>query len=301
MAQHVLITGASGYVGRHLINSLSQANIRVRGFARSAKPAGLPGVEWQQGDVRHLADLQQAMQGCSSVVHLACLPLGLSFQDPINDFQVNALGTLNVLHAAQATGVKRVVYTSTAQVYGSTERLPMTEDDLPQPTSPYAASKLCGEHLCITFARCYGLNTMILRLFNVYGSALGGNERSTVETVFLRRVSQGLPPLIKGDPTQGRDFIHINDVVRSIRLALDKAGAGVVINIGTGQMTTLLELAELIIKLAGGAKLKPLVEDQEAQPIRIQADIHRAKERLGFQAEITLASGLSHMLERELS
>ncbi len=299
MTQRILITGASGYIGRHLIYLLNQENVEIRAFARSPKPAGLAGIEWQQGDIRHLARVQEAMQGCTSMVHLACLPLGPSFQNPLNDFQVNVLGTLNVLSAAQAAGVRQVIYTSTAQVYGFTERLPMAEDHLPQPASPYAASKLCGEHLCTIFARCYGLNTMILRLFNVYGLALDGSVRNTVESLFLRRVRQGLPPIIKGDPTQGRDFIHASDVIRAIRLALDKVGEGTVINIGTGQMTTLIELAELVIKLVG-AKLKPVVESQAGQPLRFQADVRRAKERLGFQVEITLASGLGQMIRAEL-
>lgn len=296
--QRILITGASGYIGRHLINSLSQENIRIRVFTRRSKPVDLADIEWQQGDVCHLGSVQEAVQGCTSAVHLACLPLGLSFQNPLSDFQVNALGTLNVLYAARAAGVKQVIYASTAQVYGFTERLPMAEDDLPQPASPYAASKLCGEYLCTTFARCYGLNTTILRLFNVYGPALDGSERNTVESLFVQRVRQGLPPIIKGDPNQGRDFIHVHDVVCAIRLALDKTGNGI-INIGTGQMTTLVELAELIIKLTG-AKLKPLIESQEVQPLRIQADTRKAKERLGFQAEITLTSGLNQMIKPEL-
>jgi UDP-glucose 4-epimerase len=296
LEQRVLITGASGYVGQHLIKALSQANIPVRGFARSLRPANLSGVEWRQGDVRHLAEVQQAMQGCTSVVHLACLPLGLSFQEPEADFQVNALGTLNILQAAQATEVKRIVYTSTAQVYGFTEHLPITEDAPTQPTSPYAASKLCGEILCSTFARCYGLDTIILRLFNVYGPALDNRERSTVETLFLQRVRQGLPPIIKGNPDQGRDFIHVNDVVRAIRLALNKSNAGIVVNIGTGVMTTLLELARLAIKLVG-TNLTPIIEETDTPFLSLQADTHKAKEILRFNAAISLSVGLADVLK----
>lgn len=298
--RRILVTGASGYIGQHLVAALAHDNITVRGFARSAKPVSLPDIEWHQGDVCLLTDVQQAIQGCTSVVHLACRSLAFSFQEPVSDFQVNALGTLNVLQAARLTEVRRVIYISTAQVYGFTEQLPMREDDLPQPASPYATSKLCGEHLCSTFTRCYGLDTVSLRLFNVYGPSLDGSERNTVEALFLRRVLQGLPPVIKGNPSQGRDFIHITDVIGAICLALDKVSGGIVLNVGTGKMTTLLELAELTISLLG-AKLKPLIESQKTSSLRIQADIWKAKEVLGFQADIALSEGLSQMLKLELS
>lgn len=296
--QHVLVTGASGYIGQHLIGSLLIDDIAVRGFSRGPRPVVLSAFEWQQGDVRRLADVQQAVQGCDAVVHLACLPLGQSLQDPLSDFHVNALGTLSVLHAARIAGLRQVVYTSTAQVYGYPECLPVGEKDAIQPASPYAASKLCGEILCTTFARCYGLGTVVLRLFNVYGTPVDGAERPTVEAIFVRRVAQGLPPIIKGNPEEGRDFIHVSDVVRAIRLALDMEGTGEVINVGTGVMTTLLELARLIIAISG-AKISPVVERTDVRPMRIQADVRRARRVLGFQTEISLLEGLSQMLALE--
>ncbi|MDH4136376.1 MAG: NAD-dependent epimerase/dehydratase family protein [Anaerolineae bacterium] len=296
--QRVLVTGASGYIGQHLIESLLIDDIAVRGFSRGPRPVGLSAIEWQQGDVRRLADVQQALQDCDAVVHLACLPLGQSLQDPLSDFHVNALGTLSVLNAARIAGLCQVVYTSTAQVYGYPERLPVGEKDATQPASPYAASKLCGEILCTTFARCYGLGTVVLRLFNVYGTPVDGSEQPTVEAIFLRRVAQGLPPIIKGNPKEGRDFIHVSDVVRAIRLALDMEGTGEVINVGTGVMTTLRELARLIIAISG-AKTSPVVERTDGRPMRIQADVCRARQVLGFQTEISLLEGLSQMLALE--
>ncbi len=295
--QRVLVTGASGYIGQHLVESLLKDDAAVRGFSRGPRPVGLSAVEWQQGDVRRLADVQQAVQGCDAVVHLACLPLSQSLQDPLSDFHVNALGTFNVLYAARIAGLRQVVYTSTAQVYGFVEHLPVAEEDLTQPASPYAASKLCGEVLCTTFARCYGLGTVVLRLFNVYGTSVDGSERPTVEAVFVRRVAQGLPPVIKGDPEEGRDFIHVSDVVRAIRLALDIGVTGELINVGSGVMTTLLELARLVIAISG-AQVSPAVERTDVRPMRIQGDVRRARQVLGFQVEISLFAGLSHMLEQ---
>jgi UDP-glucose 4-epimerase len=298
--QRVLVTGASGYIGQHLVRALLKDNVAVRGFSRGPRPGGRSAIEWRQGDVLRLADVEQAVQDCDAIVHLACLPLGQSWQDPLSDFHVNALGTLNVLSAAHAAGVRQVVYTSTAQVYGFVEHLPVAEEDPTQPASPYAASKLCGEVLCTTFTRCYGLGTVVLRLFNVYGTPVDGSERGTVEAVFVRRVAQGLPPIIKGAPEEGRDFVHVSDVVRAIRLALEIEGTGEIINVGTGVITTLLELARLVIAISG-VKMSPVVERTSVRPMRIQADVHKARQVLGFEAEIPLSEGVSQMLELERS
>jgi UDP-glucose 4-epimerase len=298
LEERILVTGASGYLGQHLITSLAQGNLTLRGFARSAKPNSLPAIEWLQGDIRHLHDVEQAMQECHGVVHLACSPLGLSFEDPVNDFQVNAQGTLNVLQAARTRGVHRVIYISTAQVYGFTDYLPISEETPTRPTSPYAASKLCGEILCTTFARCYGLHTTILRLFNVYGSSVDGSHRKTVETLFIQRVIQGLPPVIRGDSTQGRDFIHVSDVVRAIQLSLTTNEKGMIINIGTGVMTTLLELAELVIKLAG-SQLYPILESTDSPCLRLQADVSKARDVLNFRANVSLLEGLVNLMVGE--
>jgi UDP-glucose 4-epimerase len=297
--QRVLVTGASGYIGQHLVKSLLEEEVAVRGFARNPRPVGLSAFEWQRGDIRRLADVEQAVQDCDAVVHLACLPLDRSWQDPLSDFHVNALGTLNVLHAAQEASVRRVVYTSTAQVYGFVDHLPVTEETLAEPASPYAASKLCGEVLCTTFARCYGLKTVVLRLFNVYGTPVDGSERPTVEAIFVRRVARGLPPILKGNPEEARDFVHVKDVVRAIRLALYREVTRQVINVGTGVMTTLLELARLVIDISR-APISPVVEETRSiRPMRIQTDVHRVREVLGFEAEISLSEGLSQMFEQE--
>jgi UDP-glucose 4-epimerase len=300
LMQRVLVTGASGYIGQHLVQSLLKDGVAVRGFSRGPRPGRLSAIEWRQGDVRRLADVERAVQDCDAVVHLVCLPLDQSWQDPLSDFHVNALGTLNVLHAARAAGVRQVVYTSTAQVYGFVDHLSVAEEAPTQPASPYAASKLCGEVLCTTFTRCYGLGTVVLRLFNVYGTPVDGSERGTVEAVFTRRVAQGLPPVIKGNPEEGRDFIHTSDVMRAIRLALDAGVTGEVINVGTGVMTTLMELARLVIAISG-AKIRPVVERTDVCPMRIQADVHKARQVLGFEAEIPLSEGVSQMLKLERS
>jgi UDP-glucose 4-epimerase len=300
LVQRVLVTGASGYIGQHLVWSLLKDKVAIRGFSRGPRPVGLSAIEWRRGDVSRLSDVEEAVQDCDMVVHLAYLPLGQSWQNPLNDFHVNALGTLNLLYAARAAGVRHVVYTSTAQVYGFVDHLPVAEEAPTQPVSPYAASKLCGKVLCTTFTRCYRLGTVVLRLFNVYGTPVDGRERGTVETIFVRRVAQGLPLVIKGNVEEGRDFIHVSDVVRAIRLALDTGVTGEIINGGTGVMITLLELAKLVIAISG-AKMSPVVERENVCPMRIQADVRKARKVLGFEAESPSDKGLSHMLELERS
>jgi len=242
----ILVTGASGYIGCHLIAELLREDYAVRALVHKSRAIPMGGIESVKGDVCHLAELDQAVRGCNKVVHLACLSMNQSWNDPESDFNVNALGTFNMLKAAQGAGIKQFVYTSTAQVYGPRQNLPISEDDFIRPNSPYAASKLCGEVLCTTFARCYGFGTTVLRLFNVYGAPIDGHDRGTVESIFLERVSKGLAPIIKSLPEEGRDYIHIRDVVRAIRLALQAEAKGEIINIGTGTMTTLLRLAQLI-------------------------------------------------------
>ncbi|MBI4504029.1 MAG: NAD-dependent epimerase/dehydratase family protein [Chloroflexi bacterium] len=291
----VLVTGASGYLGQHLVRALCADGLAVRGLARSVRPAGLPAIEWRRGDVCVPGDVASAAGDCAAVVHLACRPLRQSFADPAGDFAVNAGGTLNVLAAARQAGVGHVVYASTAQVYGAGQP-PFAEEAPTAPRSPYAASKLCGEVMCTTFARCYGLGITVLRIFNAYGPAADGAERGTVEALFVRRVAQGLLPVVTGHPDEARDFVHVRDVVRAIQRALHVGPTSEVINIGSGVPTTMRELADLVISLAG-VPLSPVVEVGDGPPLRIQADTHKARTVLGFAAQVALRDGLAEMLE----
>jgi UDP-glucose 4-epimerase len=289
----ILVTGASGYIGQHLCLTLA-GSTQVRGLSRSVRPPQLVKLEWVLGDITDIDIVVRAVAGCQAVVHLVCLPLPQSAQDPGAAQRVNTLGTLTVLEAARRTGVERFIYTSTSQVYGGQAPLPNVETCLPQPDSAYAASKLSGEIWAETYARLYHLPIQILRLFNVYGPRLDRQPRSSAEAMFFQSLQQRQRPIVQGHPASGRDFIHIHDVIRAIQLALTMPVGRGPVNIGTGTLTTFVDLARLAIQVAGQT-MEPEILETGAAPVRFQADTARAQKLLDFQAEIPLATGLRHL------
>ncbi len=296
-SEPVLVTGAAGYIGQHLVKRLGREGLAVSGFSRRPRPAINGLAAWHQGDVTRLDDLRRAMAGCRQVIHLACLPLGPSRQDPLAAFQINTVGTLNVLQAALEMDALPVIYSSTAQVYGRPSRLPMGEQDQVRPDSPYAAGKLCGETICQSYAQDFDLPVTILRLFNVYGLAADGSDRPTVESIFLRRILKGQPPVLPGDPNEGRDFLHVSDVIEAILAAIQRKPAGEVINVGTGVMTPLLDLAWKLIKITG-AELEPVVQSERKDLLQMQAELTKAGRLLGFSPQVSLEEGLAQMVKQ---
>ena len=293
--ERILVTGASGYIGQHLCLTLAES-AQVRGLSRSARPPSLAQFEWIMGDITDTDAVTRAVAGCQTVVHLVCLPLPESAQNPQEAQRVNAVGTLCMLEAARQAGVERFIYTSTGQVYGGCAPLPNVETCRPQPDSAYAASKLSGEIWAETYARVHGLSVQILRLFNVYGPTVDRRPRSSVEAIFLQRLRQGQRPQVQGHPGSGRDFIHIQDVLRSVRLALAHPAWSGPINIGTGTCTTLGDLARLAAQVVG-YPLAPEMLATRSTPVRFQAHTTRAQMLLDFRAKISLEVGLQQLAE----
>jgi len=291
--KNILITGASGYIGQHLISYLKEKKLNVIGFSRSNKPNYLDNVQWYCGDIKNIDDLKKAMIDTDGVVHLACSCLNQSFKDPISDFKVNALGTLNVLEASRTLGIKKVVYTSTSQIYSKKSVLPIDENQLAEPETPYAASKLTGEIYCKLYSENYDLNVLILRLFNVYGNSIPSIKKQTVESIFIDKIKQGLPPVINNS-NDSRDFIYIEDVVEAIFLALQADLKYEVINIGSGVETSIENLAQIIKKLLR-SNIEIIEQSSPKTSFRLQANITNAMKLLNFEPKIDLETGIKNI------
>lgn len=304
-ASHYLVTGGCGFIGSHVVEALTQSGHRVRVLDNLSSGslenlAAVRGaVEIQIGDITDPDALAAACRDVDGVFHLAALvSVADSVDRPIENHRINATGTLHVLQAAREARVRRVVFASTAAVYGNDPALPKREEMTPMPASPYAAAKIAGEHYLQIFHALYGLETVALRFFNVYGPRQDPRSPySGVISRFLRAAREELPITIFGDGLQSRDFIHVRDIVQALVAAMRRATEcdGSPINIATGRSTDLLRLVDLLSKLAG-RPIRPLFAPPRKGDVRHSvADIDRARERLGFVPRVTLEEGLKEL------
>jgi UDP-glucose 4-epimerase len=254
-------------------------------------------VQFVQDSITNLPLLQKLCQGTEYVFHQAALArVPFSIEHPLAANEVNITGTLNVLVAARDNGVKKLVYASSSSVYGNNPT-PQQEGMSPEPLSPYALTKLTGEHYCTIFSQLYGLSTVCLRYFNVYGPRQDpGSQYAMVIPAFIDRVLRGQPPVIYGDGEQSRDFTFIQDVVRANLLAAETDAQGVY-NIGGGHNITINRLAETIMELMG-TKLKPAHEPPRPGDVRhTLADIARAGS-FGYEPKWNLVDGLKEVINK---
>jgi UDP-glucose 4-epimerase len=303
-SEKVLVTGGAGFIGSHLVEALVADGSRVvvfddfsTGLARNLETSQ-GSVDIVEGDVRDLAALRSVTKGVGIVFHLAAMPaVAPSIADPLACGAINVGGTLHVLVAAREAGVRRVVFTSSAAVYGADPTLPKTETLPTSPLSPYAASKLAGEEFAHAFSHVYGIETAILRLFNVYGPRQNPeSEDSGVITRFLSRLAAGEAPLIDGDGQQSRDFVFVSDVVAAfLRAANAPETSGEVFNIGSGRSTTINELATALTStMLPGSYLRPMHRAARVCDVRHScADITKAKSVLKFEPTVNLRDGLA--------
>jgi len=297
----VVVTGGAGFIGYWTVREFLRFGHEVRvvdnlSRASFSKQLVEMGVELRRVDVRDLPSLKDALKGCDAVIHLAALiSVEESAEKPELYHEVNATGTLNVLKASLEAGVEKLIYASSAAVYGEPEQIPVSEDHYTRPNSVYGATKLSGELYCRAFHKTYGISAVILRYFNVYGPGQS-HEYAGVISSFLRRVSRGLPPVIYGDGTQTRDFIHVRDVARLNRLALNLDVGFGVYNVGSGRGMSILELAKLVLRMAGISE-EPVFGPPRPGDIRHSvADISRVRRDLGFSPTISLEEGLRELL-----
>lgn len=280
----VVITGASGYIGMHLVAALLEHGSDVVAMVRPGSASRVPeGVTVAEADITDPGSLAPHIRMDDRVVHLACLAMGPSEVDRAQAFRVNALGTFNVLQAAAAGGAARVVLASSAQVYGRPRRVPMDEGHPTRPITTYGASKLAGEVFAPVFGPAYLDGVTVLRIFNVFGKPMDGRRRGTFETLVVERARDSLPAVIHGSAGEARDFVHVDDVVRSLVSAVHSSVTGVY-NIGSGRACRLQRLA-----LAAGIaphNLTVVPSAESEAPMVFEADISRARADLGFRPTV---------------
>ncbi|MFG1845168.1 NAD-dependent epimerase/dehydratase family protein [Micromonospora carbonacea] len=307
--QTVFITGGAGFIGLHVVPLLLDKGYRVRIFdnmfrgdrEQVARLAASGDVELVDQDVRYGGAVHAAMKGCELVVHLAAVSINKSQADPYESIDINMVGNHNVFAAAADHGVKRLVFASSASVYGDPKKLPMHEDDRLDPLTPYCISKRAGEDLLAFYQRSKGLNWIALRFFNVYGPGQKPTAYYTsVINHFVKRLKTGQPPVIDGRGEQSMDFIHVHDIARSVVAALEAEQGNVPVNIGTGIDTSVATLAEILIK-AVGVDVEPQFNPREVLVSRRAADITRAREVLGWEPTIAVEDGMTDLIKVEVA
>jgi nucleoside-diphosphate-sugar epimerase len=301
-----LITGGAGFIGSHLTAFLVAAGEQVRvldNFATGKREnlAAISGkFELLEADIRDLEAIRGAFQGVEYVLHQAAIPsVPRSLADPLTTHAANVSGTMNVLLAAREAGVKRVVVASSSSVYGANPQLPKREDMVPQPLSPYAASKLATEGYAQAFYHAFGLETVCLRYFNVFGPHQDPTSQyAAVIPKFITAMLQGQRPTIYGDGEQTRDFTYVDNVVQANLQALRAEGvAGKVFNIACGRRISINELVATLNQLLG-TDLEPLYAPPRPGEVKHSlADITAARQQLGYEPHIDFAEGLARTVE----
>lgn len=299
-----LVTGGAGFIGSHIVDRLVELgeDIRVLDNFATGKMVNiehnLSKIELIRGSVVDMDTVRRAAEGVDFVLHHAAIAsVPRSVDDPIASNEANITGTLNILVAARDPGVKRVVYASSSAVYGDTPSLPKIEDMPTDPLSPYALTKLTGEYYCRMFTKLYGLETVSLRYFNVFGPRQDPTSQyAAVIPKFLSLMLEDRQPVINGDGLQSRDFTYVANNVAANLLACTQPGVGgEVLNIACGESFTLLELVDRLNGILGKS-IEPVFGPPQPGDVRHSlADIGKARELLGFSPTVTFQEGLEKL------
>lgn len=304
MAVYV-VTGGGGFIGSHIVEELLRRNETVKiidNFSTGKREniAPFQKAEIIETDISKSPNLAQILKGVDYVIHQAAIPsVPKSIIDPVGSHQANVNGTLQLLIAARDAGVKRVVYASSSSLYGDSPTLPKHEGMIPNPLSPYGAQKLFAEMYCQVFTKAYGLETVSLRYFNVFGPRQDATSQySGVLALFIPAVLEGRRPTIYGDGEQSRDFTYVKNVVEANLLACKASGvAGQVFNVACGDRITVNSMLQQINQITG-KDIAPIYGDSRPGDIKhSQADIRRARNLLAYEPKISFEEGLRHTIE----
>jgi dTDP-glucose 4,6-dehydratase len=306
--QKILVAGGAGFIGSHIVEALLKtgAEVTVLDNLSAGKMSNLENCKrnsnfhFIKGDIRNLEQVKTAVKNADAVFNdAAVVSVRLSIDNPMLVNEVNVNGALNLLKASVDSGVKRFVQASSASVYGDTETLPVIEDTLLRPISPYAVSELAAESYARAFHKTYGLETVCLRYFNVYGPRQSYSPYTGAITIFMNQLLKNESITIFGDGEQTRDFVYVEDVAAANVLALSrKEAAGEVFNIATGAATSVNVLVRSLTKVFGKSDLKPLHTQAKPGEIRFScASIEKAKRILGYRPVFSIENGLERLVK----
>ena len=304
----LLVTGGAGFIGSHLCSALARLGANVVALddlsgGGDGDFTGIGPVEFVRGSILDKGLLERCIDGCRYVFHQAALgSVPGSVKEPVRYYDVNVTGTINVLEAARAAGVQRLMFAASASAYGSSEALPKVETMAAEPISPYAASKVAGEAFLRAYSASYrALDTVALRYFNIFGPRQNANSAyAAAIAAFATAALAGKRPTIFGDGEQSRDFTHVDNVVHANLLAArsQRPLRGETVNVAVGQRVTVNELVREVIAFCKNPHLKPAYAPERAGDVRHSlADVCRAKELLGYEPIVNFRDGLTETLE----
>jgi UDP-glucose 4-epimerase len=301
---NILVTGGSGFIGSHLVDTLIADNHKVivvdnlinGKIENNAAVAHHPNFIFHEADILEADEMKNLMRGIDVVYHLACLGVRHSIHSPFENHLVNAEGSLSVLEAARANGVKKFFYISTSEIYGDIKTFPIDEQGVPLPKTVYGSSKLAGENYAYSYWKCYGLDVTITRIFNNYGPrAHYEGDAGEIIPRSIVNILYGQRPIIFGDGSVTRDFFYVKDTARALcQLMHTKDITGEIINIGTGMEITMKELAQTLLNLMGKSQELPIKfhPDRPADVPRLWVNPAKFEKITGFKAQFTFQDGL---------
>jgi UDP-glucose 4-epimerase len=301
--KRVLVTGGAGFIGSNLLGELVRSRNEVTvldnftsGYRKNLEPFSY--VRIIEGDVRDKDAVEEAMRGNEVIFHLAAsVGNKRSIDDPVNDAEINVLGTLNVLESARKLGVRKIITSSSAAIFGELKTIPIKEDHPAEPDTPYGCTKLCEEKLCLAYSKLYPIDVVCLRYFNVYGPNQRYDAYGNVIPIFVFRMLENKPLTVYGDGEQTRDFVHVDDVVRANIMAADTDGVSGAFNIASGKSITINNLVRLITANNDHSFKIEYTDKRSGDVLHSLADISLAQRTIGYTPIVNIENGLSNYIE----